>query len=471
MKAMLINPPEAHGVKMVREGRCMQREGAWTSIWPPISLALCAAMLEKVGFEVVLRDCIVEEMSSEALGLLAKSFKPDLAVINTATPSIESDLSVAKLVKEANPQATTVAIGIHVSVLSRECLELEPALDVIVRGEPEFTVRALAVAKQKSAGFGEIASISYRRGAEIVANADGRAAESLDDLPFPAWQLIDLTKYLMPFTTRPFLLVVTSRGCPYRCKFCAAKAYYGSRIRLRSPKRVVDELEWAANELGIKDFLFWAESFTMKREYALEVCEEILRRKLSIRWVCNSRVDSVDVALLRKFKQAGCWMIGYGIECGTQRVLDEMGKGTTLAQAVDATKAAKSAGLEVTGHFVVGYPGERPGEVRETIEFAKALDLDYAQFYCAVPFPGSEMYEIARRRGWIQTDDWSRFEQNYSVLDVPGFSAEQVMTLRREAFRKFYMRPKMVLRTVLKIRSLAEFINFVRMVKDFVSWV
>lgn len=471
MKAILINPPEARGVKMVREGRCMQREGAWTSIWPPLSLAICASMLESLGVKVALHDCIVEEIDIPKLKTMAEGFKPDLAVINTATPSIEGDLAVSKLIKEVNPAATVIGIGIHVSALPEECLQLEPALDIIVRGEPEFAVRDVARAVQSSANLAEIDGISYRKGEHVVHNKNRVPAPSLDELPFPAWHLVATTRYLMPFTTRPFLLVVTGRGCPYHCVFCAAKAYYGSRLRLRSPKLVVDELQWAKSELGVSDFLFWAESFTMNREYALAVCDEILTRGLKIRWVCNSRVDHVDYEMLKKFREAGCWMIGYGIECGTQRVLDDMKKGTTLEQAREAAKAAKRAGLEVTGHFVLGFPGETQSEIWQTIRFAKELDFDYAQFYCTVPFPGSELYELARKRGWMNTRDWARFEQNYSVLDLPKMSAAQVMTLRRQAFRKFYVRPRMVAKTLMKVRSPTEFVNFLRMVRDFVTWV
>lgn len=471
MKAILINPPEAHGVKMVREGRCMQREGAWTSIWPPISLALCASMLESLGIEVIVHDCIVGEIDFPELETIAQEFKPDLAVINTATPSIESDLSVARVIKKVHPEATTVVIGIHVSALPEECLQLEPAVDVVIRGEPEFAVRDVAMTIRGSAELTQIDGISYRENNRVTHNMDREPAQNLDELPFPAWHLIDLNKYLMPFTTEPFLLVVTGRGCPYRCIFCAAKAYYGSRLRLRSPALVVDELEWAKDKLGVSNFLFWAESFTMKRKYALMVCDEIMRRGLKIRWVCNSRVDHVDYEMLKKFKEAGCWMIGYGIECGTQRILDVMRKGTTLEQAREAAAAAKKAGLEVTGHFVLGFPGETEGDIWQTIRFAKELDLDYAQFYCTVPFPGSELYELARKNGWIDTEDWARFEQNYSVLDLPEMSASRVMTLRRRAFKKFYMRPKMVIRTLVKVRSPTEFLNFLRMIRDFITWV
>lgn len=471
MKAIFINPPPARGVKIVREGRCMQREGAWTSVWPPISLALSASLLEERGVQVKLHDCIVEDIDFKRLKVILDEFKPDLAVINTATPSIESDLTVAEWVKRANPGAKTAVFGIHVSALPCECFEKTPSLDFVIRGEPELTIKELALSLQDGERLDQVKGISHKRNGQVIHNEDRAFLPDLDELPFPAWHLIDLKRYVMPFSGRPFLLVATSRGCPYRCIFCANKAYYGSELRFKSPARVVDELAWARSRFGVEDFLFWAESFTMRRDFVLEVCREIVDRGLKIRWVCNSRVDNVDADMLREMKWAGCWMIGYGIECGSQRVLDSFKKGTTLDQAREAVWAAKQAGLEVTAHCVLGYPGESVQEMEGTIQFSKDLDLDYAQFYCVVPFPGSKLYEIAREKGWINTDDWRMFEQNYSVLDAESVRAEEIMSLRKRAFREFYVRPEMVFKGLKKIRSWQEFMNFVRMLKDFITWV
>ena len=210
----------------------------------------------------------------------------------------------------------------------------------------------------------------------------------------------------MPFSGNRFLLVGTARGCPYGCTYCTNKVYYGAKVRMRSAKRIVDEMEWAGKEFGIYDFLFWSESFTNGQENAIETAREIIRRGLKVAWVCNSRVDTVSPELLKTIKEAGCFMIGFGIECGNQQVLDSVKKGTTLQDAIEAVRMAHDAGLEVTGHCVLGLPGETEETMKQTLDFAKFLKIDYAQFYCAVAFPGSKLYDQCEENGWFDTSDW-----------------------------------------------------------------
>ena len=467
MRVLLLNPPAADGVRQVREGRCMQRAGAWTAVWTPISLATCAAVLRQRGHAVRLRDCIVEDIDFSRLYHIIASFRPELVVLNAVTPALVSDLSTTRLAKSVDPASLCAAIGIHGTALPQETLETEPALDFVVRGEPETTVAELAEARDCAA----VAGISRRSNGAILHNPDRPFLCHLDELPFPAWDLIRTDLYRMPFSGERFLLVGTGRGCPYRCTFCADRTYYGNRLRLRSPGSVADEIERNVGAYGIREFLFWSESFTLSRSFATAVAEELIRRRVDVRWVCNSRVDHVDRELLELFRRAGCWMIGYGIESGVQRILDSVRKGTTIEQARTAVAASHAAGLQVTGHCVLGIPGETRADITETIRFARELDLDFAQFYCAVPFPGSELYDEARRAGWIITDDWSRFEQNFSVLTTPQLSAEQIMELRRAAYRQFYLRPRLIARTLKRTHSLRQFGRLAGSVKDFLTWV
>lgn len=471
MKTYLINPPASEGVKIVREGRCMQRKGAWAAVWAPISLATMAAVLENEGFKVKLDDCIVNEINFPELQNKFKGFKPDLVVINTATPSIVSDLQVASLAKKANKRCKTIAFGIHVTALPEESLKMEKDLDVVVRGEPEMTIKEISLAMKKGRGLEKIRGVSYRQGKKIIHNLPRPPLENLDELPFPAWQHIRIERHLMPFKNVPFLLIATGRGCPYLCKFCADRTFYGTKLRLRSPKRIVDEIEWVIKRFDVKDFLFWSESFTINRQFSKRVAEEIIRRGLKVHWVCNSRVDNVDYPLLKQFAQAGCWMIGFGIESGDQRTLDLMNKGTTLEQAKKAVQDAHRAGLEVTGHCLLGYPGESQKTIEKTVEFAKSLNLDFVQFYCVVPFPGSELYKKARKEGWLTTDDWCFFEQNFSVLTTPELRTDQIMKLRGKAYRSFYLRPKIFCQTIRRIRSIDDLKQLSLAVKDFLTWI
>lgn len=471
MRVLLLNPPPAGGVNVVREGRCMQRTGAWTSVWAPVTLATTAALLRDEGFEVRIADGSVEGFDGAQLGRMIAGFRPGLVVINTATPSIEPDIATASLAKAAWPGARTLALGIHTSALTDSCFAMDDELDMAVRGEPEYTVRDAALALGEGKGLEGVAGLSWRQDGEVRHNPDRPFIEDLDALPFPAWDLIDTGLYRLPFSGRRFLLVATARGCPYACTFCANKAYYGARLRKRSPERVVDEMEHAVREFGIDDFLIWSESFTNDQEYAIAIAEEIRRRGLDIRWVCNSRVDTVSPRLLKAIREAGCWMIGYGIESGSQQVLDAVRKGTTLFDAVLAVRMAHEVGLEVTGHCILGFPGETAETMQQTIDFARFLKLDYAQFYCAVAFPGSGLFDECREQGWLDELDWSRFEQNFSVINTPRLSAAEVMAARERAYREFYLKPRLVLSSLRKIRSPRELAHFGRMVRDFLTWV
>lgn len=467
MKVFLVNPPAADGVKIVREGRCMQRQGAWTSTWPPITLALCAAVLEKENIQVKVIDCIVKNLDANALKERIAQFCPNLIILNTSTPSIESDLSMAKLAKEVLPEVKVAALGIHVTALPEESLKSSPYLDYCIRQEPEFIVRDLSLGKS----IESIPGISYRQNSKIIHNPDRGFISNLDELPFPAWHLIDHQDYRMPFKNVPFLLIATSRGCPYKCTFCADKSFYGTKLSLKSPRRIVDELEWVKKTFGVSEFLFWSESFTINNNFVFEVCEEILSRGLKISWVCNSRVDNVNLALLRKIKEAGCWMIGYGVESGNQQILDSVKKGVTLKQTKDAVQWAKEAGLEVTGHCILGLPEETQESIKQTINWTIELDLDFAQFYCAVPFPGSQLYSQSIEQNWINTTDWTKFEQNFSVLDLPTITADKIMALRKQAFKKFYLRKKLILKTIKRIKSFNQLCAFIKMLKDFLTWI
>lgn len=469
VRAQMINPPAAAGVKMVREGRCMQRAGAWTAVWSPISLATIAAVLSAEGIECRVDDCIIESLGAEALLARARAFKPDLFVINTATPSIEPDLALATTIKAEFPSALILAIGIHVTALPRESLALAPGLDAVVKGEPELTVRDAALAHRDRKPLTGIPGL-HLRGKHGKGNAPEREFADLDALPLPAWELVKTDLYRLPFSGRPFLLVGTSRGCPYNCRFCADAAYYGRALRVKSPERIVAELRHARDRFGIVDFLFWSESFTLRRDWTREVLQEIIRAGLEVRIVCNSRADQVDPELLELMRQAGVWMIGYGLESGSQRILDLMNKQVTVEQNLQAVLWTRDAGIQVTAHMVLGYPGETAETIRETIDFACSLPIDYVQFYCSVPFPGSRLFQLCLDQELFIDQPWELFEQNSSVINTPDLAAAEVMAWRSRAFRRFYLRPRRVWRVLREEVGLRGLPRFVRMMWDFREW-
>src|SRR5262245_26049490 len=329
-KALLLNPPPGDdGVRQVREGRCMQRAGAWTSVWSPITLARCAAILRQEGYEARIVDGTVEDVTFASLGALCEEWRPDLVLFNAVTPSFLDDMRTPAVVKERVPGAVVGCFSIHASVMPDYAFENSPGLDMIVRGEPEATVREIGTLVKDGlfeSSRARVRGISWRDddAKAVRHNPDREFITDLDALPHPAWDLVDPRYYRMPVTYNPFLLVGAGRGCPIACTFCVAKPYYGADLRYPSVTYTVDEMERNLAEHGVIEALFWSESFTISRPYALGVAREIRRRKLPVRWVCNSRVTDVDEELLDEFRAAGCMMIGFGVESGNQEILDSM---------------------------------------------------------------------------------------------------------------------------------------------------
>lgn len=447
-KVILVNPPHLKRIRLVREGRCVQRLNTWTAILPPISLAQCAAILEKIGVDVCIKDCAAEGINIMRLISIIKNYNPDVIVLATATPSIESDLFIASLIKESYPYVKIVAIGIHVSILPEECLRINKGLDFIVRQEPEITLKELIRALQTNGFLGSIDGLSYRIDSYIVNNPDREYIQDLDSLPFPAWSLIDISRYKLPIIGTPFLLVTTSRGCGYNCIFCNARSYYGAKLRLRSVEKIIEEISWIKSKFGIKDFMMWSETFTANNDFVNKLTGEI--RKLEINWVCNSRVDTVNFELLQNMKRAGCWMISFGAESGNQQILNNSKKGITLDRTREAILLSKKAGLETVVYCIFGLPGETKKTIHETICFIEELNPTFIQYFPVMLRPGSELYDLIKTRNWTNTAGRSKFDAYSLVLDIKDIKFQQILKIKNKAFIKFYLNPKRWLR-ILRI--------------------
>jgi radical SAM superfamily enzyme YgiQ (UPF0313 family) len=440
MKVLLLNPPTVEGKGFIREGRCTQESGVWTTIWPPISLATVGAVLEREGHRVEARDAAATEYPRKRLLQDIEAAKPDAVIWSTGTPSIADDLALANEIKRAAPKSATAVFGTHVTSLDSRCLLETPGLDAIFRNEPEATAAEWAGKLERGEPLDSVLGLSHRVGSEIRRNADRPFLSDLDWLPDPAWQLFDLDAYRLPLRGERFLMVTPHRGCPYPCSYCTAQTYYGAKLRRRSLARVSEEIRRNVEVHGVKDFFFWSDTFTIDKRYVTALCDAIA--PLGVSWASNSRVDTIDEELARAMRRAGCWMISFGIESGDQDLLDAVGKGATVDEAVRAVSAVKAAGIKAAGHFVLGLPGETRESLEKTLELARRLPLDFEQFYCAVPFPGSRLYDEALGKGWLSEGDFSRYRQDEAILELPGLSPEEVMAYRQAAYRHFYTRPR-----------------------------
>lgn len=443
-RVLLVNPPHLRGLRFSREGRCAQSSKIWRTVWPPFSLASIAAVLEKEKIMVKICDCPAQKLNLNHFLSVVEEYKPQTAIINTATPSIESDLTISSLLKRYFPQIKIVVFGIHVSVLPEESFRMSESIDFIIHGEPEFTARELIISLCHNLSFNEIKGLSWRLNGEVVHNEDREFIADLDELPMPAWHLVDISRYRLPLLRKPYLIISPARGCYHQCIFCAAHSYYGHKRRNRSVKYVIEEIKICQRQFNVENFLFWTEDFTSDREYLDRLLSEMIKSRLKIKWVCNSRIDTVDFELLKKMKLAGCWMISFGIESGNQHILNRIKKEITLDQIRKTITLTKKAGIEIVTNCLFGLPEETKQTINRTIQFVKELDPTFAQFYCAVPRPGAEFYNLARERKWINTSSWAGFHQEKSILDINSLKATEIMKLRKKALVKFYCHPKTI---------------------------
>jgi radical SAM superfamily enzyme YgiQ (UPF0313 family) len=369
-----------------------------------------------------------------------------------------------------------------------------PALDFVLRGEPELTLRELVDTldghsgtaqhnnsesqgwwpetgqkfqerlrklfveadpnwqpawlneKPATSSLESINGLVWRHNGEIVINGDRPFICNLDDLPLPRHDLLPLNEYRAPLVQGPYAFVVTSRGCPGGCRFCIKHVSYGNAVRFRSPENVLAEIEQLVG-LGVRAIHMYADLFTLNRDHVMGICHEMVARGLKVRWTCNSRVDFVDDEMLQVMADAGCWMISWGIESGDDAMLRRMHKGTTTDQVERALRWAKRAGIMNWGYFIIGLPGETEESIRRTIDFAKQLPLDLALFHIAAPHPGTPFFFEVVENGWFRPGTrWEDVDMDRStVLDYPQLRAEELETWARRAFWEWAFRPGPIL--------------------------
>jgi len=387
MKILIINEP------FVKDFCRTQRWAARTRgrvLRAPDWLAYLTAVLEKSGYNVKLLDMVAENQTKEDLRYLIRKEKPDFVVLDSTTPSIYSDIECARIIKEEAP-TKVIMVGPHISALAEETLLLaKGAVDVACVGEYDYTVKEVI---EDFNHLENIKGIAYYQDGKVKINEKRPLIENLDELPFPAWHHLDLMKYFDGGKLYPYIDIISGRGCPNQCIFCLwPQVMHGTRYRLRSPKNVVDEIEYdiklCPKVLKGGEFFFEDDTFTVNKERAILICEEILKRNLKIIFSVNARVDNKDLEMFKIMKKAGCRELLVGFESGNQAILDKMHKNITLEQARQFMDYAKKAKLEVHGCFVIGLPGETEKTAEETIKFALSLGLTTVQFSGAVPFPG-----------------------------------------------------------------------------------
>jgi radical SAM superfamily enzyme YgiQ (UPF0313 family) len=298
----------------------------------------------------------------------------------------------------------------------------------------------LAQRIENSQSYTDLVGTTCRRGAGIVKNADRPYLENLDSLPFPALHLWQHMENLRKYGTITYP-VMTSRGCIYWCNFCTAVRMFGRRYRMRSPKNVVDELEFLHRSYYATQFTFYDDAFTVDQDRTAQICEEIHRRGLKIKWDCETRVDMVTKELLVKMRKAGCIAVWFGVESGSKKVLNSMGKGFSLTQTRRAFKWAKEAGLMTVAGVILGFPGETKESAWETIRFVKELNPDDVGFYIATPYPGTPLYDEVKANGFLRVTDFDKYDTATPIFEASPLSMQELTEIREQALQTFYLSP------------------------------
>ncbi len=460
MNVAVINPPYA--VPFIREGRCQSPQSYRKNSVPQLTLALIAGVLRRAGYEVRVIDAIALDLSAEAIASAMAGSPPALILVNTSTPTIDSDLAFVETLKLRFPRSVAAVFGVHATVLDRQILEAAPRLDAVIRGEPEWTSLDLAAAVAAGKLDSEVAGCTLRTGERIAVHPDRAPRADLDAMGFPDWSDLPLDRYIHPVYRKPYLMVNTSRGCRHRCVFCVGPLYYGRTMRYRTPDSLLAEIRRDVEMFGVRHFWFYADDFTEDPAFVRALCRALLDSRLKIVWWSNTRADTDDPGLFALMKEAGCRMLSIGGESGSAEMLKSMRKGALAGQLARTVRLLRKAGIDSVVYYIFGLPGETEGSLRETVAGAKRAGPDYVEFYPAVPYPGTEFYDRLRREGRILSDDWPLYHYGEFVVDAPDFPPERMRARLRRAYRSFYFRPRYAWTMVRKLRRPASFLNLVR---------
>jgi len=457
-KTLLINPPLINGVAFTRQGRCQEREDVLGTTKPPYTLALLGALLRNAGHEVRLIDATAErlDIGQVAQRIDADGFTPTLILFPTTTPTLDADVAAMTALK-TRYGAPLFCFGPHASTTPAESMARATSVDGMLVGEPEDGIMQLAGLDALDR-LGEIPNLTWRKGAAVVAHrAHGTFAGFLD-APYPAWDLLKLDGYSLPLVDKPYVLVETSRGCPYSCDFCVAPIHQSHKFRERTAKDLVDQIERSYRELGIEFFYLWGDTVTLNVKSFTAFCDELISRNLPIHWFGNARADNLtDPAFVHRLKRAGCWMLALGIESESEDIRKDMVKRLERQKIESAFANMRSAGIKSFAFFIYGYPGETAQTMDQTTRYAIDLDPDFANFYPAVPYPGTALYDKCVREGLLRPEeaDWSKMEYSYYLLRGQELNARLVMDAINTAKRRFFLRPGYIARHAGDVVKLA----------------
>ena len=425
-------------------------------IYTPLGLAYLAACAEKNGFRVKIIDMEAEGLMPQDMPDKIRELKPDMVGVTAMTPNITGALEILKITKDISKGIKTIIGGTQMSVYPKETMSRE-FVDYGILGEGEESFIDLLNGKLNADG------IAYKINERVIMGSPRKPNTNLDSIPFPARHLLPTRKYFNIIAKYPVTSILAARGCPFACNFCYKDEYL--HYRARSVGNVIDEIKECVRDYKVKEIAFYNDCFPDKK-WVAEMCETMLSKNIKVSWSSPQRIDLIDKELLKLMKRSGCTCLRYGVESGNQYILDMMNKKTRLADLRKVFKMTQEVGIEAFGFFMVGYAYENEQTVRETINFAKELNPDWAMFTVATPLPNTEFMNQVTECNYkgdnvIDKDYWRNETLGLNQGRIP-FVMKDADRLCGQAYKEFYLRPQFVWNKVKKLRNLEQLKQYTR---------
>jgi len=456
MKVLLINPPRENEI-IGNNPPLIEKE---RGVNPPLGLLYLAAYLKKYSkHNVKIIDSQVEKIDYGSLASRISAFKPDIVGVTTMTLTLIDVIKTIGIVNKIDENIRIVLGGPHVHLFPKETIKLDN-VDYLVLGEGEKTFKELIDHLDDTSQLRRLPGLVFKDNDKIINTGIPAPIENLDEMPFPARHMVPLKKYTSLLAKGKIATTIfTSRGCPFKCSFCD-RPHLGKVFRARSAKNVVDELE-ECTKMGIYEFLFYDDTFSVDKQRVIDICREIINRKLDIGWDIRTRVDTINEEMIKHLKMAGCQGIHYGVEAGTQRILKILNKGITINQVKHIFDLTRKHGIPILAYFMIGNPTETIDDIYRTFSVMKMLEPDYVHITILTPFPGTKIYFDGMRNGIIKKDYWKEFSENPNADFVPPhwderFTREELNKLLIRGYKRFYLRPLYVYNKIKELRRISE---------------
>lgn len=454
LDCLLISPPIFY-----KDNKSIWKEV--NSNFPPPGLAYIAAYVRNKGHSVKVIDCNIDSPAVESFGpFFEKEFVKKFSSIRVIgitamTCTIKKAYKIAQICKEHYPHSTIVFGGVHATFVTDEVIN-NKFVDVVVIGEGEITMEEIVAGKNPAEIKGVVLKKFFGKNRyEVRANPPRERITDLDSLPMPAYDLFPVLKYKPAkgsYKRLPAMNMMTSRGCPGRCTFCSKTL--GNQMVFKSAEKIFKEIQYLIDSYGIKEILFYDDTFTIYKDNVIKFCDLIIENGVDISWTCFARVDYIDFEMLKKMKKAGCHQIMYGVENIDKTVLKNINKNINLEQAINAVKLTKKASMECRLAFMVGSPGDNEEIIRKNIKFVNKLNPDLLIVNITTPFPGTAMFLWAKEKNLILTYDWDDYNLAKPVMKLENLTAGQIENLYRLMYRSFYLRPAFIFKKLLGIRTI-----------------